>query len=99
MLECNYDLDMLRSGPYPEALKSRVGGPFGHLDNADAAALLSELDTSMLQHVLAMHLSETNNTPEAVLGVLRGVLGDDGPLAVAGQDSGSEWHDVRRWSG
>jgi phosphoribosyl 1,2-cyclic phosphodiesterase len=99
MLECNYDLDMLRKGPYPEALKARVGGPFGHLDNSDAAALLSELDTSMLQRVLAMHLSETNNTPETVRRVLHSALGEDGPLDVAGQDSGSDWCDVRRWSG
>jgi phosphoribosyl 1,2-cyclic phosphodiesterase len=99
MLECNYDRDMLRNGPYSAALKSRVGGPYGHLDNADAAALLSELDTSRLQHILAMHLSETNNTPEAVRGVLREALGGHGPIGVAGQESGSDWHEVRRWSG
>ena len=34
---------MLRDGPYPPALRARVAGDWGHLSNAQAAALLGQL--------------------------------------------------------
>jgi phosphoribosyl 1,2-cyclic phosphodiesterase len=61
-LECNHDADMLRNGPYHAALKRRVGGDLGHLSNAQAAALLRQVDGERLQVLLVSHLSETNNT-------------------------------------
>ena len=36
-LECNHDVAMLQAGSYPVALRRRILGPFGHLDNAAAA--------------------------------------------------------------
>ena len=41
VLECNHDADMLRQGRYPDHLKRRIAGPYGHLDNAAAADLLA----------------------------------------------------------
>ena len=64
MLECNYDTAMLQAGPYPESLKRRVGGEQGHLSNDQAASLLAGLDCSRLQHIVAAHVSEKNNTRE-----------------------------------
>ena len=64
VLECNHDLDMLASGDYPCPLKQRIAGRFGHLHNEAAAALLARIDTSQLQHIIAAHLSQQNNTPE-----------------------------------
>jgi phosphoribosyl 1,2-cyclic phosphodiesterase len=63
VLECNHDAAMLAKGSYPPVLKRRVGGPWGHLDNAAAASLLGRLDSSRLRHVVAAHLSEQNNSP------------------------------------
>ena len=40
VLEFNHDLEMLHSGGYPAALKRRVAGDWGHLNNQQAAALL-----------------------------------------------------------
>ena len=57
VLECNHDAAMLQSGPYSWTLKQRVGGDLGHLDNEDSADLLSKLDNSQLQHLVAAHLS------------------------------------------
>ena len=37
LLECNHDPDLLAASAYPPFLKRRVGGPWGHLSNADAA--------------------------------------------------------------
>ena len=92
VLECNYDATLLREGPYPPSLKARIGSRFGHLRNDDAAELLSALDRSRLRHVVGAHLSETNNDPELVKGLLVQALGD-APVAVsvAHQDRGFDW--------
>ena len=39
LLEFNHDLSMLQAGRYPQALKRRVGGDWGHLNNGQAAAV------------------------------------------------------------
>lgn len=63
-LEFNHDLEMLARGPYPPALKQRVGGDLGHLNNGQSAALLSRLGQGRLQHLVVAHISEHNNRPE-----------------------------------
>ncbi len=91
-IESNHDDDMLAAGPYPGPLKRRVGGDRGHLSNAQAAALLAALDTARLRHVVALHLSEINNTPalaRAALAAPLGCLAEDIP--VADQRSGLDW--------
>ncbi len=62
-LEANHDAQMLQTGPYPHTLKQRVASSEGHLSNEQAASVLHELSWSGLAHVVAMHLSEENNTP------------------------------------
>lgn len=94
-LECNHDVDMLRQGSYPPGLKARILGRYGHLDNRAAAGLLARLDCSRLQHVVAAHLSEENNTPELARTALAEVLGC-GPeeIGVADQNAGLDWRDI-----
>jgi phosphoribosyl 1,2-cyclic phosphodiesterase len=97
VLECNHDTGLLESGPYPPMLKRRVGGRLGHLNNAQSAALLSTLDHARLQHVVAVHLSEQNNTPELALRALAAAMpGGAGRLFAADQDSGFDWREVIR---
>ncbi|MBX9849951.1 MAG: MBL fold metallo-hydrolase [Rhodocyclaceae bacterium] len=92
VLECNHDADMLASGDYPASLKERIGGRFGHLDNASAAALLAQLDRSRLQHVIAAHLSEQNNAPALAQEALAAVMGCEPDwIGVADQALGFEW--------
>jgi len=94
-LECNHDVDRLRQGSYPAALKARILGRYGHLDNGAAAELLGRLDGSRLQHVVAAHLSEENNTPDLARGTLAGVLGCQSPwVAVADQADGLSWRSI-----
>lgn len=94
-LECNHDLDMLRRGGYPVALKRRILGPYGHLDNAAAAALLARLSHAGLGHVVAAHLSEENNTPGLARASLAEALDCDADwIAVADQERGLEWRDI-----
>jgi len=92
MLECNHDLAMLARGSYPAVLKQRIAGRFGHLDNDSAAELLGHVDCSRLQHFIAAHLSQQNNTPELVRSKTASALGcaPDG-IIVADQQNGFEW--------
>lgn len=95
LLECNHDADMLADGPYSANLKRRVGGPLGHLSNAQAAGLLQAVDTSRLQHLVAAHLSEKNNEPGLVRTALATAL-DCHPdwIGIAGQDDGLDWREI-----
>ena len=92
MLEANHDLTMLEQGVYPEHLKKRVGGRWGHLNNQQSAALLEKIDTSQLQHLVAMHVSEKNNTPEKVKQLFSAALkrGEDW-IHIADQNKGFNW--------
>ena len=95
LLECNHDVDMLADGPYPDALKARVGGTLGHLSNAQAGALLAQLDTSRLQHLVAAHLSDKNNRPALVQIALAGVLECEPDwIGVADQEEGLDWRTI-----
>lgn len=95
VLECNYDSTLLTKGPYPQTLKARIASPLGHLDNDCSAALLSRLDRGRLKHVIAAHLSATNNTPERARTALAGALGCRSEwITVATQDEGFAWRDL-----
>ena len=95
ILECNHDADMLAEGPYSESLKKRVGGPLGHLNNDASAALLAALDCSRLQHIVAAHLSEKNNTPWLVHSALGAVLGGTAQrVEIASQEGGLAWREL-----
>lgn len=95
VLECNHDPGMLAEGPYPPMLKSRIASPFGHLSNAAAAALLAAIDQTCLQHLVAAHLSQTNNRPELARTALGAVLGcAPSWIGVADQDGGFDWRSL-----
>lgn len=95
VIECNHDADMLARGNYPRSLKQRIAGPFGHLDNLAAAGLLAALDCSRLQHVVAAHLSEQNNTPQLACMALAGALGCGAEwVGAASQDEGFAWREL-----
>jgi phosphoribosyl 1,2-cyclic phosphodiesterase len=94
-LECNHDVAMLRAGSYPASLKRRILGPYGHLDNAAAAALLARIGGERLTHVVAAHLSEHNNAPKLARAALAGALGcDDAWVGVADQEMGLDWREI-----
>ena len=66
-LESNYDPQMLRNGPYPYYLRSRIEGPRGHLSNAECSAKIMELIQSGCKKFALCHLSGENNTPDLAL--------------------------------
>ena len=91
LLECNHDPDMLANGPYPWFLKRRVGGDWGHLANAAAAAIAQAVLGHGLRQVVAAHLSEQNNRPELARQALEGAVGSAADIHVADGPTGCGW--------
>ncbi|HUL41616.1 MAG TPA: MBL fold metallo-hydrolase [Burkholderiales bacterium] len=95
VLECNHDLEMLKNGAYPAPLKERIAGRFGHLSNDDAAKLLAALDRHRLQHLIAAHLSQNNNTPQLAKAALARVMNCDPEwVGIADQQNGFAWREI-----
>ena len=89
ILESNYDETMLATGPYPPELQARVGGPTGHLGNAQAGAVARAVAHAGLQHLVLWHVSRHNNTPALALAAMAEALAGTpfrGSLHAAPQD-------------
>ncbi len=89
-VEANHDIDMLKYGSYPMALKERILSDYGHLSNDACANLLGDILTGNHEIVQLAHLSIENNTPakafETVNDYLRSLgldVGEDITLEVA----------------
>ena len=93
VLEANHDVQMLREGGYPPALKARILSRVGHLSNESMGELLGGVLSPRLRTVVLAHLSEQNNDPELARGAAAVILGgaatalhvalQDEPLVVA----------------
>jgi phosphoribosyl 1,2-cyclic phosphodiesterase len=67
VIESNHDVQMLKVGPYPWALKQRVMSRRGHLSNDSVAQYLANDFDGKAAHVVLAHLSKKNNLPELAL--------------------------------
>lgn len=95
VLECNHDAKMLSTSSYPASLKQRIAGRHGHLENSAAAELLTQIDCSRLQHLVAAHLSERNNLPALAVSALAQALGCDADwVGVATPEAGFDWRQL-----
>lgn len=94
-LEANHDLEALQRGPYPHSVKQRVASSLGHLNNSQAAQLVEMVGHPELQWVVALHISEQNNSYEAVRKSLTPMLTRNGQsLHLAEQNNPSEWLEI-----
>lgn len=84
VLEANYDVQMLRQGPYPIHLQNRIASETGHLSNDQAAFFLAEKYNDQMQHVFLCHLSRENNLPEIAYTTVQNQL--DEKKIVVGKD-------------
>ena len=75
VLESNHDTGMLRNGPYPRWLQSRISCNTGHLSNGDAGVFARDAAWRGLNHLVLAHLSEQCNAPEIALASMREALG------------------------
>lgn len=97
ILETNHDLDMLRNGPYPWALKQRVAGRHGHLSNGEASDGLPELLSDRLRQLVLYHLSRVNNTAALAAATVGDALeraGSPAGVIVASQFHPTSWLEV-----
>lgn len=95
VLETNHDTDLLARSAYPQALRERIAGRFGHLDNTQAAQLVADLDCARLQHMVAAHLSQNNNRPDLARAALAAALGCAPDwIGVAEQELGLDWRQL-----
>ena len=62
VVESNYDIDMLMSGPYTYELKMRIVQGCGHLSNDECASAIKRFHHPRLKNIFLCHLSENNNT-------------------------------------
>jgi len=74
ILESNHCPHMLKTGPYPLALKRRIRSKRGHLSNLAAASYLQQLRNDV-PIILLAHLSEINNTPLKAMASAQEALG------------------------
>ena len=77
LLEANHDVDMLKKGSYPWALKKRILGERGHLSNVTAGDTLSEIMSGRLKYVFLGHLSNENNEPHLAYETVDKILRDN----------------------
>ncbi len=92
LLECNHDTDMLAGSAYPDFLKRRVGGAYGHLSNTAAADIARSVMHQGLKYVVAAHLSAQNNRAELVQEQMSEALGcSSHDIIIAEPVTGTAW--------
>ena len=65
------------------------------MSNDQAAELLGRLDGARLQHLVAAHLSDKNNTPVLARQALAEAMGCETEwIAVADQEQGLAWREM-----
>lgn len=75
VIESNHDTEMLRTGPYPWAVKQRVLSRVGHLSNEALAEFFTTDYDGRAAFVILAHLSEQNNHPEIARSAAEKALG------------------------
>lgn len=84
IIEANYELEKLQTGPYPLYLKERIKSSSGHLSNVECGEAIAENASPALKHVWLAHLSEENNHPELARKTVEQQLRDYG--IIPGKD-------------
>ena len=78
VVESNHDIDMLKNGSYPYALKQRILGAKGHLSNEDCAKACVDLAKKGTKKFILGHISENNNAPELAFNYVGKTLSENG---------------------
>lgn len=63
-LECNHDKQMLKNCGYPQILKNRIQGKYGHLSNDQCADTAVRLASNQTKVIVLSHISQNSNLPE-----------------------------------
>jgi len=74
ILESNHDVGMLMGTRRPQYLKSRIYSDTGHLNNEDAAEILSSVISEKTKMIILAHISQEANTRELALKTARDAI-------------------------
>ena len=74
VLESNYDEQMLRTSPYPAALRARIASSTGHLSNKECGRMIKYLFSQGTRAAALAHLSRTNNTMDKAFSTVQNEL-------------------------
>ncbi|MEI6278285.1 MAG: MBL fold metallo-hydrolase [Verrucomicrobiae bacterium] len=91
LIETNHDEGLLQQDtkrPWP--VKQRILSRHGHLSNAAAAALVADVATGSLTHVLLGHLSRDCNSPDLAIAAVGSRLREKGHMNVTIQCAAAE---------
>lgn len=91
VLEANHDPLLLAQGPYPQSLKQRVGGPWGHLSNQQAAGFLERVNLQRLRQLVVAHISQKNNSLDVARAALEPITAQIEEVVYACQEEGFGW--------
>lgn len=101
VLESNYDLQLLRNGPYPKYLKERISNGHGHLSNGECGDTLCHLVQTGTEQIALAHLSQENNHPSIAeltavqtLSDIQAIEDQDYKLQVAKRHQTSDWMQI-----
>jgi phosphoribosyl 1,2-cyclic phosphodiesterase len=83
IIESNHDVNMLKNGPYPEYLKTRILSEKGHLSNEATADFVKKLAKNGTKSVVLAHLSEENNIPRLALDTVESAVEEELVLQAA----------------
>ena len=78
VIEANHDVQMLKTGTYPNRLKKRISSNRGHLSNVAAGEFLANNFHSELKYIFLCHLSKDNNTPKIAYDTVHDCLHENG---------------------
>lgn len=74
LIESNHEIEMLRYGNYPWALKQRILSDKGHLSNEDGALAMVDLIGNNTKDIYLGHLSRENNTKQLAIASMQEIL-------------------------
>lgn len=90
IVESNHDIEMVKSGSYPQFLKDRILSNGGHLSNDKCAMLCAYLCDHGVEEITLAHLSKENNLPKTAYDTVKSHLCACGfekiPLKIAFAD-------------
>ena len=101
LLESNHDETMLKTGPYPAYLKTRILSRKGHLSNSGAGEVAAKLANSGIRRLVLGHLSAENNREDIAMSTVCGLLasagirpGQDIKISLAPRDRPGQLYDI-----
>ena len=80
-IESNWNHGLIHR--HEASVRKRVMSDNGHLSNSRCAALLQNIEKSVLKHVILLHVSEISNTPESARASAAAVLPKEVDIHVA----------------